>query len=149
MPIYEYRCRKCDKRFSVLTLRVSERVSAECPKCGSRAADRLMSRFAMPKSEEARLDVARRSEQPRRPGRERPEERRPLDAQDGQEMGDELGGEDLDEMIDEIEWRRRRRRLRRRRLRPSPRLPIDRDDRQRGDRLVPRRRRRGPPSSSP
>jgi putative FmdB family regulatory protein len=57
MPIYEYRCRKCQKRFSVLTLRVSEAAVAECPKCGSRDADRLMSRFATPKSEDARLDA--------------------------------------------------------------------------------------------
>jgi len=103
MPIYEYRCRKCRKRFSVLTLRVSERVVAECPQCGGHAADRLMSRFAMPKSEEARLDALAD-----------PSGLGDLDAEDpksvsrwmrkmGKEMGDDLGGEDLDEMIDEVE----------------------------------------------
>lgn len=103
MPIYEYRCRKCGKRFSVLTLRVSERVTTECPKCGGRAADRLMSRFAMPKSEEARLDSLAD-----------PSSLGDLDENDpksvgrwmrkmGKEMGDELGGEDVDEMMDEME----------------------------------------------
>jgi len=103
MPIYEYRCRKCQKRFSVLTLRVSERAVAACPQCGSRAADRLMSRFAMPKSEAARLDSLAD-----------PGSLGDLDADDpksvsrwmrkmGREMGDELGGEDLDEMIDDVE----------------------------------------------
>ena len=103
MPIYEYRCRKCQRRFSVLTLRVGERAVAECPKCGSRAADRLMSRFAMPKSEAARLDAL-----------SDPSNLGDLDAEDpksvgrwmrkmGREMGDELGGEDLDEMIDDVE----------------------------------------------
>ena len=103
MPIYEYRCRKCQKRFSVLTLRVSERVVAECPKCGGRAADRLMSRFAMPKSEDARLDALAD-----------PSSIGDLDAEDpksvgrwmrkmGREMGDEFGGEDMDEMLDEVE----------------------------------------------
>ena len=103
MPIYEYRCRKCQRRFSVLTLRVSERAVAECPKCGSHAADRLMSRFAMPKSEAARLDAL-----------SDPNSLGDLDAEDpksvgrwmrkmGREMGDELGGEDLDEMIDDVE----------------------------------------------
>jgi putative FmdB family regulatory protein len=103
MPIYEYRCRKCGKRFSVLTLRVSERVTAECPKCGGRAADRLMSRFAMPKSEEARLDSLAD-----------PSSLGDLDENDpksvgrwmrkmGKEMGDDLGGEDIDEMMDEME----------------------------------------------
>ena len=103
MPIYEYRCRKCQKRFSVLTLRVSERAVAECPKCGSHAADRLMSRFATPKSEAARMDAL-----------SDPSSLGDLDADDpksvsrwmrkmGSEMGDELGGEDVDEMIDDIE----------------------------------------------
>ena len=55
MPIYEYRCRKCQKRFSVLTLRVSEKPKPQCDRCGSRRADRLLSRFAMPKSDEARM----------------------------------------------------------------------------------------------
>jgi putative FmdB family regulatory protein len=103
MPIYEYRCRKCRKRFSVLTLRVSERAVVECTQCGSHAADRLMSRFAMPKSEAARLDALAD-----------PGSLGDLDAEDpksvsrwmrkmGSEMGDEMGGEDLDEMVDEIE----------------------------------------------
>jgi putative FmdB family regulatory protein len=103
MPIYEYRCRKCRKRFSVLTLRISERAVAECPQCGSRAADRLLSRFAMPKSEAARLDSLAD-----------PSGLGDLDADDpksvgrwmrkmGREMGDDVGGEDLDEMIDEVE----------------------------------------------
>jgi putative FmdB family regulatory protein len=103
MPIYEYRCRKCGKKFSVLTLRVSERVSASCPKCGGRGVDRLMSRFAMPKSEEARLDSLAD-----------PSNLGDLDENDprsvgrwmrrmGKEMGDEFGGEDVDEMMDEME----------------------------------------------
>ncbi len=103
MPIYEFRCRKCGKRFSVLTLRVSERAVTKCPKCGGRAADRLMSRFALPKSEEARLDAL-----------SDPNGLAGLDENDpksvgrwmrkmGKEMGDEFGGQDFDEMVDEME----------------------------------------------
>ena len=103
MPIYEYRCRKCGKRFSVLTLRVGERVTPKCERCGERAADRLMSRFAMPKSEDARLESL-----------SDPSSLSGLDENDpksmarwmrkmGREMGDELGGEDMDEMVDEME----------------------------------------------
>lgn len=103
MPIYEYRCRKCRKRFSVLTLRVSEQPSPVCDKCGSHAADRLMSRFAMPKSEDARLESLAD-----------PSALGGLDENDpksvarwmrkmGKEMGEDVAGEDLDEMIDEIE----------------------------------------------
>ncbi len=103
MPIYEYRCRKCGKRFSVLTLRVSETPSVECDKCGSRAADRLMSRFAMPKSEEARMESLAD-----------PSKLEGLDENDpksvsrwmrkmGKEMGEEFAGEDFDEMLNEVE----------------------------------------------
>lgn len=103
MPIYEYRCRKCRKRFSVLTLRVSEHVEPRCEHCGSLQADRLMSRFAMPKSEEARLDALT---DPSRLG--------DLDESDpksfarwmrsvGKEMGEEFSGEEFDAMMDELE----------------------------------------------
>jgi putative FmdB family regulatory protein len=103
MPIYEYRCRKCAKKFSVLTLRVSERVDAECPKCGEHAADRLMSRFAMPKSEESRLDAL-----------SDPSSLAGLDENDprsvsrwmrkmGKEMGEDFSGEDFDEMMEDAE----------------------------------------------
>jgi putative FmdB family regulatory protein len=103
MPIYEFRCRKCGKRFTVLTLRVSEKAVPHCDKCGSTSADRLMSRFAMPKSEEARLESMAD-----------PSALGDLDESDpksvarwmrkmGKEMGDEAGGEDFDQMVDEIE----------------------------------------------
>ena len=102
MPIYEYRCGKCAKKFSVLTLRVSEQVAAECPKCGG-GGERLMSRFAMPRSEESRLDSL-----------SDPGNMAGLDENDprsvsrwmrkmGQEMGDDVSGEDLDEMMSEME----------------------------------------------
>jgi putative FmdB family regulatory protein len=103
MPIYEYRCRKCGKRFSVLTLRVGERVTPKCERCGHHGVDRLMSRFAMPKSEDARLEAL-----------SDPSKLSGLDENDpksmarwmrkmGREMGDDLGGEDVDQMIDEME----------------------------------------------
>jgi putative FmdB family regulatory protein len=56
MPIYEYRCADCKKRISLLILSVSQASSASCTFCGSANLDRLMSRFASPKSEEARLE---------------------------------------------------------------------------------------------
>lgn len=103
MPIYEYRCRKCGKRFSVLTLRVSETAEPRCDHCGSRAADRLMSRFAMPKSDEARMEAMTD-----------PSNLGGLDENDpksvsrwmrkmGKEMGEDLGDEDFDGMLDEAD----------------------------------------------
>lgn len=57
MPLYEYRCTSCKKRVTILTLRASETVDEVCDKCGARTLERLMSRFAMGRSDEARLDA--------------------------------------------------------------------------------------------
>ena len=56
MPLYEYRCTSCRKRVTILTLRASEKVDAVCDHCGERTLERLMSRFAMGRSEESRLE---------------------------------------------------------------------------------------------
>lgn len=54
MPIYEYRCNNCKKKVSLLIL--SRETKPLCSKCGSIDLTRLFSRFAAPKSEEARLE---------------------------------------------------------------------------------------------
>jgi putative FmdB family regulatory protein len=56
MPIYEYDCTDCRRRVSLLVLRPSAAEPPRCPRCGSTALTRLMSRFATIKSEEARLE---------------------------------------------------------------------------------------------
>jgi putative FmdB family regulatory protein len=56
MPIYEYLCRACGIRYSILILNLHNPPPAGCRHCGSSQADRLLSRFAAPKSEEARLE---------------------------------------------------------------------------------------------
>src|SRR5580704_2617048 len=85
MPIYEYRCEKCRRISSVLTTRISEKVEAVCAHCGGKKMSRLMSRFAMPRSEESRMEALA---DPSRMG---------------QEMGDEFGGAEFDEAVEEIE----------------------------------------------
>ena len=99
MPIYEYRCKKCGKRFSVLTLRVSEKAVPVCDKCGSKSADRLLSRFAMPKSEEARLD--RLSDPSSMSGLDEndPKSVAKFMKKMGQEMGEDVG--DLEQAMEE------------------------------------------------
>ena len=103
MPIYEYRCKKCGKRFSVLTLRVSEKAVPVCDKCGSRSADRLLSRFAMPKSEEARLDRLSDPSSMSRLDENDPKSVARWMRKVGSEMGDEVAGGDFNEMMDQIE----------------------------------------------
>jgi putative FmdB family regulatory protein len=102
MPIYEYLCRGCRKKVTVLTLRVSEAVEPRCEHCGSTDLSRLMSRFAMLRSEESRLDDL-----------SDPSSLSGLDENDpksmarwmrkmGKELGED-GGEDFEQMVDEME----------------------------------------------
>jgi putative FmdB family regulatory protein len=102
MPIYEYRCGGCKRKVTVLTLRASEAVDAVCDRCGSRDLTRLMSRFALVRSEDSRLDDLAD-----------PSSLDGLDEKDPKsmarwmrKMGKELGedaGDDFDEMVDELE----------------------------------------------
>ncbi|MGC8863019.1 MAG: FmdB family zinc ribbon protein [Armatimonadota bacterium] len=45
MPIYEYHCKPCGRRFELLTT-ISRADQAVCPGCGSGEVRRLMSTFA-------------------------------------------------------------------------------------------------------
>jgi putative FmdB family regulatory protein len=57
MPIYEYRCLACQKRSTILVLSLANQSAAICKHCGSAKLERLMSRFAAPRSEEARIEA--------------------------------------------------------------------------------------------
>jgi putative FmdB family regulatory protein len=103
MPLYEYRCTSCKKRVTILTLRASEAVEAVCDKCGGQTLERLMSRFALGRSEESRMEAL-----------SDPSNLSGLDENDpasmarwmkkmGREMGDEIGDVgDIDAMADEM-----------------------------------------------
>lgn len=56
MPIYEYACQECHRKSSVLVLNPRNPGVVTCRQCGGSRMDRLLSRFAAPKSEEARLE---------------------------------------------------------------------------------------------
>ena len=45
MPIFEYACKKCGRRFEALLKSASD-PAPECPECGASGANRLLSRFA-------------------------------------------------------------------------------------------------------
>ena len=100
MPIYEYRCGACGRVSSFLLLRISEEVDPFCKACGSRDVSRIISRVAVLKTEEQRmerlLDPSRFSD---------------LDENDpasieramkrmGRELGDEMG-EGFEESVEE------------------------------------------------
>ena len=99
MPIYEYHCNSCKKRVSLLIRNINDPSKPVCSRCGSRDMTRLLSRFAVVKSEESRFE---RMADPSNFG--------DLDENDpksvarwAKRMGKELGedvGEDFDEMME-------------------------------------------------
>ncbi len=102
MPIYEYRCADCRKKFEVLVLRAKEESSLRCPHCNGTTMKRLISRFTSIKSEEARLESL--TDPSRLSG---------LDENDptsmarwlkrmGGELGEDVSKDEIDQMADEI-----------------------------------------------
>jgi len=101
MPIYEYLCNKCNRRMSYLVMTPSA-FRPECKFCHSQDVERLFSRFASPKSEEARMEALAD-----------PSSFSGLDENDpgsvarwvkkmGSELGDDFSdGQDIEQMADE------------------------------------------------
>ncbi len=100
MPIYEYRCRDCGKKSTFITLSIKSALTPKCRKCGSANMAKLVSRVAVSRSEESRLESLAD-----------PSKLGGLDENDpkslarwmkrmGKEMGDEMG-EDFDQSVDE------------------------------------------------
>jgi putative FmdB family regulatory protein len=57
MPIYEYRCHDCRRRVSIFFRSFSDIVDEPaCPRCGGTHLTRLISRVAVVRSEDSRLD---------------------------------------------------------------------------------------------
>jgi putative FmdB family regulatory protein len=100
MPIYEFICGKCRRKMSFLVLSPSS-FQPVCKFCKSEDLEQLFSRFATPKSEESRLESLAD-----------PSSFSGLDENDpgsvarwkkkmGKEFGDEMGGEDIDQIAEE------------------------------------------------
>jgi len=51
MPIYEYKCAECGKLTSVFTRSIGSPVDAECRGCGGKKLERVISKFAVRRSE--------------------------------------------------------------------------------------------------
>lgn len=102
MPIYEYECRDCRKRSSFLIMNPQQEIpTLRCRRCNGTALERVVSRVNVIKSEEARMESLAD-----------PSKLAGLDENDpksiarwmkkmGREMGEDLGGEDFDQMVDE------------------------------------------------
>ena len=57
MPIDEVRCRTCRRKTTAVVLVRSRVDEVRCSSCGGADLERLWSRFATPKSEDARMDA--------------------------------------------------------------------------------------------
>jgi len=100
LPIYEYRCRDCGRKSVFITLSVKSAVDLKCKKCASGNLVKLVSRVAVSRSEESRLE-----------NMADPSKLAGLDENDpksvarwmkrmGKEMGEDTG-EDFDQSIEE------------------------------------------------
>jgi putative FmdB family regulatory protein len=104
MPIYDYRCLDCRRRVSLLyqTFSAAESATPICTNCGGGNLSRLVSRVALLKSEESRLDDMA---DPSVFGDIDENDPRSM-ARWARKMGDSLGedmGDDFNEMIDRME----------------------------------------------
>lgn len=57
MPLFEYSCRRCSKRFTFLTGVVQNEPPPRCPVCGSEDLAKLMSRFKRGRDDDARMEA--------------------------------------------------------------------------------------------
>jgi putative FmdB family regulatory protein len=102
VPIYEYRCNGCGRRVSIFQRSIQSAVAAVCSHCGSGDLARLISRVAVVRSEESRLDSMASDV-----GLADLDERDPRSLarwarRMGREMGEELGPE-FDEVVEQLE----------------------------------------------
>ncbi|MFQ3630830.1 FmdB family zinc ribbon protein [Roseiflexus sp.] len=101
MPIYEYLCPQCNGRFQKLVYGFRDPEELACPRCGATEVRRAISRVAVLKSEESRIEALAD-----------PSMLAGLDENDprsiarwakklGKELGEEAG-DDWDAMVDEM-----------------------------------------------
>jgi len=96
MPVYEYVCDKCKRKFSWLVGVLAEEETPSCPRCGSRKYHKVVSRVFRARSEEDALESLADQdfgdlEDPAQAGK--------FAKRLGKEFGDELG-EGFEEEVD-------------------------------------------------
>jgi len=47
MPVYEYQCLECGEKFEKLVRSMNSPQEIECPKCGGRKVEKLLSAFGL------------------------------------------------------------------------------------------------------
>src|SRR5512141_3499307 len=100
MPIYEFLCLDCRRKTTAIVLSRARVNEVRCKKCGSANLERLFSRFAMPKSEDARLESLADPSAMGDIDENDPKSVARFMKRMGQEMGEDLG-DDIDQAIEE------------------------------------------------
>ena len=98
MPIFEYRCGGCRRRFSLLVGVVAGTTEMRCPRCGGEQLEKLISRFSSPRSEEDALDDL--ADPTKMGDMEDPKQMMQWMKRVGREMGEDLG-DDFEELVEE------------------------------------------------
>lgn len=98
MPLYEYRCLDCKKHSTVLVLSLAHQAPPVCAHCASVRVERILSRFAAPKSEEARLEALADPSNLAGLDENDPQSMARFMKKMGEEMGEDLG-DDLSEAM--------------------------------------------------
>jgi putative FmdB family regulatory protein len=99
MPLYDYRCSRCRKRFTQLVGMTADSKPPACPSCGSADVRKLISRFSRIKGDDERLDDF---EDAALAAEDDPRAMRRLMSEMGKELGQD-GDDDIDELMDEAE----------------------------------------------
>jgi putative FmdB family regulatory protein len=99
MPIYEYRCAACGRKTTVVTLSVKAAVEPVCRHCGGRDLAKLVSRVAVRRSEESRLESLADPSSLAGLDEANPKSVARWMKKMGREMGEDAG-EDFDEEVD-------------------------------------------------
>jgi len=103
MPRYHFRCNDCHRRLSLFfTFAEYDAATPACPHCGSTNLKRRISRVAIAKSEDARLDALADDSTLAGVDEEDPRELGRFMRKMSQEMGEDLG-EEFGEVVDRLE----------------------------------------------
>jgi putative FmdB family regulatory protein len=104
VPLYDYRCKKCEHTFTLMygSVEAMEHAAPRCPACGSDALSQLITGVSVIASEETRMD--RMADPARFAGLDEDDPRAMGQAM--RQMADELGedlGPEVDEAIGRLE----------------------------------------------
>lgn len=100
MPIYEFECRECHRKTTALVMVRARVDEVRCKRCGSANLEKLFSRFAMPKSEDARLEALAEPSAMSGVDENDPKSVARFMKKMGQEMGEDFG-DDIDQAVEE------------------------------------------------